>query len=158
MKGSFHRGDLYYANLGVGVGSEQNGYRPVAIVQNDIGNRYSPTTIVAPLTTRLITKSKLPTHYHISMNSGLNQPSIIMLEQIRTIDKTRLEKYIGKLSDLDIVRLNHALAISVGLVSVSSKKEMLYLCSDCARSFSSVGPIASRKRKRSERKNKSCNY
>lgn len=157
MKETYHRGDLYYADLGVGVGSEQNGYRPVVIIQNDIGNKHSPTTIVAPLTTRIKTKSKLPTHYYISPTSGLNQPSIIMLEQIRTIDKARLDKYIGKLSGLDIIGLNHSLAISVGLVSISSKI-MQCICSDCAKSFSNVSCFVLKRRKRSEIENKVSNY
>lgn len=102
MKKTYHRGELYYADLGTGIGSEQNGYRPVVVIQNDVGNKHSPTTIVAAISTQIKTKAKLPTHFHVSPACGLAQPSIIMLEQIRTIDKARLEKYIGKLSFSDM--------------------------------------------------------
>ena len=89
MNETYLRGELYYADLGTGIGSEQNGYRPVVIIQNDVGNRHSPTTIVAAISTRIGTKAKLPTHYHLGSENGLSQPSMVMLEQIRTIDKKR---------------------------------------------------------------------
>ena len=116
MKNIYLRGELYYADLGTGIGSEQNGYRPVVIIQNDVGNRHSPTTIVAAISTQIKTKANLPTHYHLKPGSGLVQPSMVMLEQIRTVDKTRLVQYIGKLSDGEIKGLNHALAVSIGLI------------------------------------------
>jgi len=101
MKRTYYRGELYYADLGIGVGSEQNGYRPVVVIQNDVGNKHSPTTIVAAVSTQIKSKAKLPTHFYVSHECGLVQPSIIMLEQIRTIDKTRMDKYIGKLYSLE---------------------------------------------------------
>ena len=113
------RGDLYYANLGYGIGSEQRGYRPVLIIQNNIGNKFSPTVIVAPITSRIGIKAKLPTHYFLNTGVGLEAPSIIMFEQIRTIDKRRLDSYIGHLSGLHVEGINKALAISVGLGNVS---------------------------------------
>lgn len=88
------RGDMFYANLGRGIGSEQKGYRPVLVIQNDVGNKFSPTVIVASITSRVGIKAKLPTHYFINTEDGLQAPSIILLEQIRTIDKKRLDSYI----------------------------------------------------------------
>ena len=104
------RGDMFYANLGRGIGSEQKGYRPVLIIQNNVGNKYSPTVNVASITSRVGIKAKLPTHYFINTEDGLQAPSIILLEQIRTIDKKRLD-----LSQKNIVGVNEALSISVGL-------------------------------------------
>ena len=109
------RGDLYYANLGHGIGSEQRGYRPVLIIQNNIGNKFSPTVIVAPITSRIGIKAKLPTHYFLNTGVGLEAPSIIMFEQIRTIDKKRLDSYIGHLDDEHISEANKALSISIGI-------------------------------------------
>ena len=108
------RGDMYYADLGRGIGSEQKGYRPVLIIQNDIGNKHSPTVIIASITSRVGVKAKLPTHYFVSTESGLEAPTIVLLEQIRTIDKKRLDSYIGHLSDAHINGIDKALAVSVG--------------------------------------------
>lgn len=93
------RGELYYADLGRGIGSEQEGCRPIVILQNDVGNAYSPTTIIAPISRRSHTKANLPTHYPIEPSAGLAQPSVVLLEQIRVIDKGRLERRIGMLSE-----------------------------------------------------------
>ena len=90
MNKTYLRGEMYYADLGRGIGSEQEGYRPVLIIQNDVGNRYSPTVIVASISSRIDGKSKLPTHYYINAEDGLREPSVVLLEQIRTIDKHRL--------------------------------------------------------------------
>ena len=109
------RGDMFYANLGRGIGSEQKGYRPVLIIQNNVGNKYSPTVIVASITSRVGIKAKLPTHYFINTEDGLQAPSIILLEQISTIDKKRLDSYIGHLSQKNVDGVNEALSISVGL-------------------------------------------
>ena len=108
------RGDVYYADLRPVVGSEQGGIRPVLIVQNDVGNKHSPTVICAAITSRM-NKAKLPTHYFINTEDGLQASSIILLEQIRTIDKKRLDSYIGHLSQKNIDGVNEALLISVGL-------------------------------------------
>jgi len=145
MKKTYYRGELYYADLGTGVGSEQNGYRPVVVIQNDVGNRHSPTTIVAAISTQIKSKAKLPTHFYVSHDCGLVQPSIIMLEQIRTIDKARLDKYIGKLSSSEISGLNHALAISIGLIPTTPNKLVLCLCSTCADKFYGSGAYIIRK-------------
>ena len=103
------RGDMFYANLGKGIGSEQKGYRPVLVIQNDVGNKFGPTVIVASITSRVGIKAKLPTHYFINTEDGLQAPSIILLEQIRTIDKKRLDSYIGHLSQKNIDGVNEAL-------------------------------------------------
>lgn len=113
------RGDLYYADLSPVVGCEQGGVRPVLIVQNNIGNRYSPTVIVAAVTSR-VEKHPLPTHAFINRNSVLQKNSIIMLEQIRTIDKSRLLEYIGHLDYRDMRAVDISLGISLDMVPGSS--------------------------------------
>lgn len=112
---SVKRGDIFYADLSPVVGSEQGGVRPVLVVQNDVGNKYSPTVIAAAITSR-INKAKMPTHIELSANDyGLNKDSVILLEQIRTIDKRRLREKIGKLDTDMMDRVNEALFISFGL-------------------------------------------
>lgn len=115
MERMIKRGDIFYAELNPVIGSEQGGTRPVLIISNDIGNRHSPTVIVAAITSRVHTKAKLPTHTAIRDFEGLNKDSIILLEQIRTIDKKRLQEYIGMLSANEMARVDKALAISVSL-------------------------------------------
>ena len=108
------RGDIYYADLSPVVGSEQGGLRPVLIVQNDVGNKYSPTVIAAAITSRM-GKSKLPTHIDIpGVNAGLSKDSVILLEQIRTLDKRRLKERIGELPPATMVKVNRAILISLG--------------------------------------------
>ena len=109
------RGDIYYADLSPVVGSEQGGIRPVLIVQNDIGNKYSPTVIASAITSQ-INKAKLPTHIEIGAQYyGLAKDSVVLAEQIRTIDKKRLKEKIGHLDDDLMDRVNDALGISFGL-------------------------------------------
>ena len=109
------RGDIYYADLSPVVGSEQGGVRPVLIIQNDVGNKYSPTVIAAAITSQ-INKAKMPTHIELSAREyGLNKDSVILLEQIRTIDKKRLREKTGRLDDALMERVNDALSISFGL-------------------------------------------
>ncbi|MBR2472044.1 MAG: type II toxin-antitoxin system PemK/MazF family toxin [Clostridia bacterium] len=109
------RGDIYYADLSPVIGSEQGGVRPVLIVQNDVGNKYSPTVIAAAITSQ-INKAKMPTHIEIGAeNYGLNKDSVILLEQIRTIDKQRLREKIGRLSDDLMNGVDRAIGISFGL-------------------------------------------
>ncbi len=108
------RGELYYADLSPVVGSEQGGIRPVLVVQNDVGNKYSPTVIAAAVTSQ-INKARLPTHIELSATQfGLSKDSVVLLEQIRTIDKKRLKEKIGSLSSVTMERVNNALAISLG--------------------------------------------
>ena len=109
------RGDIFYAGLSPVVGSEQGGIRPVIIIQNDIGNRYSPTVIVAAITSQ-INKAKLPTHVEISSEEyGLNRDSVVLLEQIRTLDKKRLKEKIGHMTEDDMKKVNKSLLISLNL-------------------------------------------
>ena len=111
------RGDIYYADLSPVVGSEQGGLRPVLIVQNDVGNKYSPTVIAAAITSRM-GKSRLPTHIDVQgAEAGLAKDSVILLEQIRTIDKKRLKEKMGHLDDATMSTVNGALGISFGLSS-----------------------------------------
>jgi mRNA interferase MazF len=108
------RGELYYADLSPVVGSEQGGVRPVLIVQNDVGNKYSPTIIAAAVTSK-INKAKLPTHIELpSSTFGLAKDSVILLEQIRTLDKRRLKERIGELSDSTMSKVDKAILISLG--------------------------------------------
>lgn len=125
MEKTIKRGDIYYAELNPVIGSEQGGTRPVLIISNDIGNRHSPTVIVAAITSRVHTKAKLPTHTAIRDFEGLNKDSIILLEQIRTIDKKRLQEYIGMLSESEMARVDKALAISVSLNILKRYKLMI---------------------------------
>lgn len=112
------RGDIYYADLSPVIGSEQGGIRPVLIIQNDIGNKYSPTVIITAITSQ-INKAKLPTHVEISSEEyGLNKDSVLLLEQIRTIDKRRLKDKIGHISDELMVRVDQALMVSLGMVEI----------------------------------------
>ncbi len=108
------RGDIYYADLSPVVGSEQGGIRPVLIVQNDVGNKYSPTVIAAAITSQ-VGKSRLPTHIEIHSSGGLSKDSVVLLEQVRTLDKRRLKEKAGHLDDFSMGRVNNALAVSFGL-------------------------------------------
>lgn len=109
------RGEIFYADLSPVIGSEQGGIRPVIVIQNDIGNRYSPTVIVAAITSQ-INKAKLPIHVEISSEEyGLNRDSVVLLEQIRTLDKRRLKEKIGHMTETDMKKVDKALAISLNL-------------------------------------------
>ena len=108
------RGELYYADLSPVVGSEQGGVRPVLVVQNDVGNKYSPTVIAAAVTSK-INKAKLPTHIELPSSSyGLQRDSVILLEQIRTLDKRRLKERIGELNESTMNMVDKAILISLG--------------------------------------------
>ena len=110
------RGDMFYADLSPVIGSEQGGIRPVVIIQNDIGNKHSPTVIAAAITSQT-GKNKLPTHIEIgSTNNGLKSDSVVLTEQIRTIDKSRLKEKIGHIDDKIVMsKINNALGVSFGL-------------------------------------------
>ena len=109
------RGDIYYADLSPVIGSEQGGVRPVLIIQNDVGNRYSPTVIAAAITSQQ-DKTKLPTHIKIGADgSGLAKDSVILLEQVRTIDKQRLKEKMGTLQKTSMDMVDRALSVSFGL-------------------------------------------
>lgn len=110
------RGDMFYADLSPVIGSEQGGIRPVLIIQNDLGNKYSPTVIAAAITSQT-NKTKLPTHIELNENTkGLKSNSVILTEQIRTIDKSRLKEKIGHIDDENVIsKINNALGVSFGL-------------------------------------------
>lgn len=145
MNHTYLRGDLYYADLGRGIGSEQQGNRPVVIIQNNVGNKHSPTVIVAAISSKVGAKAKLPTHYYMEAVSGLECPSLVLLEQIRTIDKRRLSNYIGRLDERRIRGINHALAISIGLIEPVPDRLILCLCDACAEKFRSTGAFLLRR-------------
>lgn len=112
---SIRRGEIYYADLSPVVGSEQGGIRPVLIVQNDIGNKFSPTVIAAAITSR---RQKTPLPTHISVNAdrcGLSKDSVVLLEQVRTLDKQRLKEKMGTLGESDMQKIDRALSVSFGL-------------------------------------------
>ena len=109
------RGDIFYADLSPVVGSEQGGIRPVLIVQNDVGNKYSPTVIAAAITSQQF-KTKMPTHRCVNASvCGLSKDSVVLLEQIRTLDKKRLKEKMGNLPETDMDRIDNALSVSIGL-------------------------------------------
>lgn len=120
MTGSVKRGDIYYADLSPVVGSEQGGLRPVLIIQNDVGNKYSPTVIAAAITSRM-GKTKLPTHIDVyAERAGLARDSIVLLEQLRTLDKRRLREKLGHLDEQMMMQIDTAIAVSLGLVPRST--------------------------------------
>jgi mRNA interferase MazF len=112
------RGEIYYAELNPVIGSEQGGTRPVLVIQNDIGNQFSPTTVVIAITSQ-IAKAKLPTHVEVkAKRSGLERDSVILTEQIRTIDKSRLKEKVAFLDEEMMQRVNQAMEISLGLTDI----------------------------------------
>ena len=114
------RGDIYYADLSPVVGSEQGGIRPVLVLQNDIGNKYSPTIIVAAITSQ-INKSKMPTHLSIRADQfGMAKDSVILLEQLRTIDKKRLRERVCHIDTDNMKKIDYALKISLGLIDTGT--------------------------------------
>lgn len=125
---NINRGDIFYADLeDNAVGSEQTGIRPVVILQNNIGNIYSPTVIIAPITSKVKVKAKLPTHIFIKGNSKrLPKNSLILLEQIRVIDKERLRYYVGELTKKEIQEVNEGIIISLGIDIDKAKKDESY--------------------------------
>ena len=117
------RGEIYYADLSPVVGSEQGGVRPVLIVQNDVGNKFSPTVIAAAITSQQ-GKSKLPTHIEIqSVDCGLSKDSVVLLEQIRTLDKRRLKERMGHLDDKTMQTVNSAIAVSFGIGAIAARED-----------------------------------
>ena len=111
----YSRGDIYYANMEPNVGSEQGGERPVVVLQNDAGNKHSPTLIIATLTSRVDKKRHLPTHVLLDQNPGLKVPSIVQLEQIFTIDKCRVQRFAGRANEKEMDQIEMAIKISLGI-------------------------------------------
>ncbi len=110
------RGEIYYADLSPVVGSEQGGIRPVLVIQNDVGNKYSPTIIAAAITSQL-SKARLPTHIELDTTTGLPRDSVVLTEQLRTLDKQRLKDKIGVLDNRAMTKVNNALMISLGFLN-----------------------------------------
>ena len=111
----YRRGDIYFADLDPVVGSEQGGTRPVIVIQNDTGNKHSPTLIVATVTTRIRKKENMPTHLLIKDNPAFREASVVQLEQIRTIDKCRIDNYLGKVTPHELMAIEKALSISLAM-------------------------------------------
>ena len=155
----FSRGEIYYTDFGDGMGSEQKGYRPAVIISNDIGNRHSTTVIVAAITSLRPNKPKLPTHVYVGAETGLDNPSIILLEQIRTISRDRLDDYVGRLSKDQLEALWHALAISIGETGRENIIVMC-LCKRCADNFRAMGKYTLRRVAKEQNKDTCtyCNY
>lgn len=122
MRKAIRRGDLFYADLNPVVGSEQGGIRPVLVIQNDVGNHFSPTVVAAVITSRKA-KNSLPTHILLENVPGLVPTSLLLLEQLRTIDRKRLHSYIGRISKEKMLEVDAALAISIGIGYPSEKED-----------------------------------
>ncbi len=112
---NYRRGDIYLVDLGKNIGSEQGGCRPVLAIQNNVGNHYGPTLIVAPITSRFWKKTNQPTHSVLEGVPNLTNPSVVLTEQIITIDKTRVMKYLGKVSDEQMNNIDKAIMVSLNL-------------------------------------------
>lgn len=121
MRKAIRRGDLFYADLNPVVGSEQGGIRPVLVIQNDVGNHFSPTVVAAAITSRKA-KNSLPTHILLENVPGLAPTSLLLLEQLRTIDRKRLRGYIGRISKEKMLEIDAALAISIGIGYPSERR------------------------------------
>lgn len=175
MNGTYLRGEIYFADLEHGVGSEQMGYRPVLIIQNDTGNKHSPTVIIAAISSAR-KKDYLPTHINLPKEAGVEEGSIIMLEQLRTLDKRRLDKFVGKVDDDTMSLIDDALMISVGVKQEKEKDErsnidneaiggsagreemILCLCGICVRQFIYSPEHLVKKLNRNQKGTELCNY
>lgn len=111
----YRRGDIYYVDLNPVIGSEQGGSRPVVVIQNNSGNRHAPTLIVAMITSKTSKNVQLPTHYLLKENPALDEPSVVLLEQLRTIDKRRVREYLGRTSKREMLAIDKALVKSLSL-------------------------------------------
>lgn len=118
MEKNITRGDIFYANLDGTIGSEQSGIRPVIVVQNDVGNKYSPTTIIVPLTKKVRLKINQPTHFWINPFGNIRFDSIVLTEQIRVIDKSRLKEKIGVMNDKAMQEIDNKILIALGLKQI----------------------------------------
>ena len=144
MTQQINRGEVYYADLSPALGSEQDGYRPVLIVQNQMGNRHSPTTQVIPISTQ-IKKTKLPTHVVISTFCGLEVESIALVEQLRTIDKSRLGEFVGEVASDELALVNEAMAASLGITTKRPAVWDITLCPKCKSNFEVAGRLLVRR-------------
>ena len=114
------RGDIYYADMEPHIGSEQGGSRPVVVLQNDVGNRYAPTLIVATVTSRTEKKRYQPTHVLIAHNTAFEKPSVVQLEQIFTIDKSRIQRFLGRLTQNEMQEIDKGVVSSLALAEITS--------------------------------------
>jgi len=141
------RGDIFYAYLNPVVGSEQGGRRPVLVIQNDVGNKFSPTIVIVPISGK-IKKNTLPTHVKIPLHTGLKVESLALVEQIRTIDRSRFGEYIGRINAKVQTRIDYALAVCVGIGNRHSNKEDMFtlcLCRRCESDFWDSGCVLVKK-------------
>ena len=175
MNGTYLRGEIYFADLESGVGSEQMGYRPVLIIQNDTGNKHSPTVIISAISSAR-KKDYLPTHINLPEEAGVEEGSMVMLEQLRTLDKRRLDKFVGKVDAITMDLIDNALMISVGVkleqrkdngyyidneeISASAGREemVLCLCGVCVRQFIYSPEYLVKKLNRNQKELELCNY
>jgi len=175
MNGTYLRGEIYFADLEHGVGSEQMGYRPVLIIQNDTGNKHSPTVIVAAISSAR-KKDYLPTHIQLSEESGVEEGSMVMLEQLRTLDKRRLDKFVGRVDTATMNLIDNALMISVGVkreqwkdngvhidddaigTGAGREEMLLCLCGVCVRQFIYSPEYLVKKLNRNQKGTELCNY
>lgn len=125
---NYYRGDIYLADLGTNVGSEQSGCRPVLVLQNDVGNHFAPTLIVAPITSRCRKKAGQPTHYVIEDVRNLDNPSVVLAEQLITIDKSRILKYLGKAADWQMREIDRAVKTVSDFCRPLHRHEKSYSC------------------------------
>ena len=161
------RGEMYYATLSPTLGSEQDGFRPVLIIQANSGSRNSPTVIVAPITSSP-KKPYLPTHYTLPVGNGIAVESQVLLEQVRTIDKCRLYHYIGHLDELTMRRINRALGVTIGLdvdIECSCKDDededdemVITLCATCVKQFYEVDDCIVRRTDPHQRIKEVCDF
>ena len=112
---NYVKGSLYYADLDPVIGSEQGGIRPVLVVSNDLGNKHSPTVVIAPLTSKVVTRTLLPTHVRVKAFEGIKNDSVILVEQVRSIDKKRLHSFLGRLEIKQEIAVEKALIIEFGI-------------------------------------------
>lgn len=137
MADQFLRGEIYYVELDPIVGSEQGGNRPALVVQNDVGNLHSPTIIIAPITSKK--KPELPTHIYIDRGTGLRKGSVVLLEQLRTIDKARVGDFVCTLNKELLAKINRGLLISCGVINQDEEGLLMTLCKSCADSYRDSG-------------------
>lgn len=149
------RGDIFYADLNPVVGSEQGGFRPVLVIQNNTGNEHSPTVIVAAVTSK--PKTKLPTHVSLKNRKGLERDSVVLLEQIRTLDKKRLENYVGRIDRYQMIKIDEALRASTGVKKLDKPVEMC-LCPVCASVFYDSPDYFIQRTDKSQREKEMCMF
>lgn len=156
----YQRGQIFYANLEPGVGAEESGLRPVLVIQNDAGNKYSRTIIVAPITSQ-VKRLDLPTHVQLPYVEGMADPAMVMTEHIRSIDKRRVNAYIGEVGEKEMERVDDALRSSLGLLEDAEENNddmVLCLCPTCASQFFNSPVHVIRRIDRYQRNKDYCTY